>query len=409
VFFPIGDYPNPPKPQWVTRILLGINVAVFVFVTMPMEGRRLTTSDLADTEIRAVLDEMWHNAEEWVTRQGATRHEWEISRTKYEVFTFRYGYKPAKPGLLSLFFCMFLHAGFLHLFGNMLMLWIFGDNVEYRLGAVPYLIAYLGTGIIATISFALLNAGSTVPLVGASGAISGVLGFYLIWFPHNRIRVLIFFFFITFIHVRAAVVLVVYLLVDNILPMLLQMRDAGGSGVAHAAHIGGFVAGVIAAFLFNRAKGTIAPPRPAAPQAGHAPSFGRTDAPAAQPIEDVSASFTHAIEHGQMEDAAHAFARLAREGGTRPASEHVFLLANWLYENDFIPDSAAVFRYYIRNFPTGDDLDRVNLGLGLLLARRLNQATSARQYLLAAIEHADDSSNIAETARAELARIDELS
>ena len=85
---------------------------------------------------------------------------------------------------------MFLHAGFLHLFGNMLFLWIYGDNVEHRLGHVPYLFWYLATGVAATLFHMLGASGSQIPLVGASGAISGMLGFYFVWFPRNQVRLL---------------------------------------------------------------------------------------------------------------------------------------------------------------------------------------------------------------------------
>ena len=83
----------------------------------------------------------------------------------------------------------------------------------------------------------------------------------------------------------------------------------------------------------------------------------------------------------------------------------MFELANWLYENDFIKDGATVFRYYLKNYPRGENLDRVNLGLGILLSRRMDQPEGARQYLLAAIDTTPDGSQVAATARAELARL----
>ena len=87
---------------------------------------------------------------------------------------------------------MFLHGGFMHLFGNMLFLWIYGDNVEKRLGMIPFVLWYLATGAAATLFHAAVFSTSDVPLVGASGAISGVLGFYFVWFPRNTVRVLLF-------------------------------------------------------------------------------------------------------------------------------------------------------------------------------------------------------------------------
>ena len=105
--------------------------------------------------------------------------------------------------LLTALTSMFMHGSWAHLLGNMLFLWIFGDNVEARLGKIGYLASYLATGALATLTFAVLAPKSTVPLVGASGAISGVLGFYLIWFPFNQVRVLFVFFFIHIFYLRA--------------------------------------------------------------------------------------------------------------------------------------------------------------------------------------------------------------
>ena len=124
-----------------------------------------------------------------------------------------------------------------------------------------------------------------------------------------------------------------------------------------------------------------------------------------QPVSDATAKFGYAIEHTQMEDAAHAFAAISREGGSLPKDGHVFLLANWLYENDFTDDAAATFRYYLKSYPRGGDLDRANLGLGILLSRRLDQPAGARQYLLAAIDLTAAGSQVAEVAKAELNRI----
>ncbi len=414
---PLGDYPNPPKPQWATRILIAINVAIYLLITVPLDNQGLTPADLADTNTRAIIDDMFARVLPYLEPrnphidQAALKVLWQATISRYDLLVERYGYKPNSPDLLALLLCMFLHAGFIHLAGNMLFLWIYGDNIEYRLGTVPYLISYIATGIVATILFATFNAGSGIPLVGASGAISGVLGFYLIWFPYNYIRVLLFLppFFLTFVHIRAVFVLAVYLLLDNLLPFLMQ-RGSGG-GVAHIAHIGGFLSGIGAALLFDRAKGRIPPPRP---QAGYAGGPGRPvvqasgaptpNAPVPS-VEDVTATFGHAIEHQQMEDAAHSFARISREGGRPPQDNHVFALASWLYDNDFTQDAAAVFRFYLKSYPQGGDLDRANLGLGILLARRLDQPTGARQYLLAAIDLAPDGSQVAEVARAELNRL----
>lgn len=386
--FPIGDYPNPPRPQWVTRILVGINVAVFVLVTLPLSRQ---PADLRDPDTLRLVAE---------SRPDVDLRE----LSKYNVFTMKYGYRPGKPDLLALLTCMFLHVDFWHLFFNMLFLWIFGDNVEARLGKVGYLAGYLATGALATLSFAALAPGSMIPLVGASGAISGVLGFYLVWFPFNQVRILfIFVFFIQVFYIRALWALLFYLVANNILPYLAERGIGREGGVAHAAHIGGFLAGMAGAFGLNLLRGAQPVPRP---QAHH--ERARWGSPEARrivhrPVEDPSATFAQAMREARMEEAAHAFARIAREGGAPPSAEHVFRLGYWLYEGGFVPDAAAVFRYYIRNFPRGPDLDRVHLGLGILLARRLGQPTPAREHLLAAIDLGDPS--VAATAREELDRL----
>jgi membrane associated rhomboid family serine protease len=258
---PVGDYPNPRTTQWVTRLLVGLNVAIYLFVSLPLE-RPLDEEDWRDPRVREAVVEMLR------AQAGRDPDPSEIEQaarelSKYDLLVWRYGYKPARPDLLALFTCMFLHAGFGHLFGNMLMLWIFGDNVEARLGRVGYVVAYLLTGVVATLAFALPASKSMTPLVGASGAISGILGFYLIWFPHNQIRVVILYFYFLFVHVRAIWVLGVYLVIQNVLPFLLQSRGGGG-GVAHGAHIGGFIAGMVGALLFNmfRGKGAVPHPQP---------------------------------------------------------------------------------------------------------------------------------------------------
>ncbi len=382
----------------MTRLLIAANVAIFLFVTMPL-GRRLDRDDLRDPATRAAIEEMVRVLAERDGREPDVRDAISAMQelTKYDLFVFRHGYKPGKPELLSLFFCMFLHADFMHLFGNMLMLWIFGDNVEARLGRIGYLVAYLLTGVAATMGFSLLAPRSMTPLVGASGAISGVLGFYLLWFPYNQVRVAIFFFFyFLFIHVRAIWVLGVYLVVYNVLPFL-RGGAGGGGGIAYGAHIGGFFAGIAGAFLWSRVRGRVSAPHPA-------PYMERRRAPWVKPdrVPGAAADAFHAaVQMGRMEEAAHAFTRNVTEGGAPPKPAGVFALGRWLYENGFSADAAAIFRYYLANFPRGEDSDRVHLGLGVLLGRVLSQPLTARQHLHSAIDLAREPS-IAAKAREEL-------
>ena len=408
MFLPIGDYPNPRRAQWVTRILIALNVAIYLFVSLPLGRQPVERRDLAQPEAHDVLAALAADQGfDYEEARPDERYAWVRGQrlSRYDLFVMIHGYKPGRPSLLDLLVCMFLHGGFMHLFGNMLFLWIYGDNVEARMGTLGYLAGYLATGALATLTFAALNPGSLVPLVGASGAISGVLGFYLLWFPHNRVKVFLWwFYFIDVLHIRAVWFLIFYvLLFQNLLPIAAG-GGAGGGGVAHWAHVGGFAAGVAGAFLVDAVFGKRPAPHPDVPTRRRMrPDEMRTAY--AKVVEDTASTFSAALEAGRMEDAAYAFARLAREGGRPPPPAHVFRLANWLYENGFARDAAAVFRFYLKSFPRGEDLDRVHLGLGMLLSRRMGQAVAARQHLLAALDLAPDGSVVAAHARSELARI----
>jgi len=151
----------------------------------------------------------------------------------------------AFPSGLTLFSSMFMHGGLFHLFGNMLYLWIFGDNIEDRLGHIKFFIFYIMSGLIASFSYIITAPGSTVPMVGASGAISGVLGAYLLMFPRARILTLVFFgFFIRMVKIPAFFVLGFWFFLQ-LLNGLPSLGAEATGGVAWLAHIGGFLGGVL--------------------------------------------------------------------------------------------------------------------------------------------------------------------
>ena len=159
------------------------------------------------------------------------------------------------PRLLTIFTSMFLHGGLFHIGGNMLYLWIFGDNVEATLGHVRFLGFYLVSGVAAAVAQTGVAPSSEVPMIGASGAISGVLGAYLLLFPYATVLTLITFgFFIRFVHVPAVIVLGFWIVVQFLSGLLSYGGLAGhgeGGGVAWFAHIGGFVAGLALVFLLR--------------------------------------------------------------------------------------------------------------------------------------------------------------
>ena len=159
---------------------------------------------------------------------------------------------------LTLLTSMFMHGGFAHLFGNMLYLWIFGDNIEDDLGHARYAVFYLLCGVLASLAHVLTNTGSYIPSLGASGAISGVLGGYLLLHPHRRVHAIVLRGFVTQVPGWVAVGLWFVFQLINGLGMLGGGSQAGG--VAYAAHIGGFIAGFALVKLFAAGR-----PRRAAP------------------------------------------------------------------------------------------------------------------------------------------------
>jgi len=160
----------------------------------------------------------------------------------------------ANPGgdFITVFTSMFMHGGWLHLGGNMLYLWIFGDNVEDRFGHAKFAVFYLLCGIAATVAQVVVNASSNIPNLGASGAIAGVLGAYLILFPRGQVRVLMG---RGVVPMPALVVIGLWIVLQFVNGVGAITQSAETGGVAYMAHIGGFVAGLVLTFLFRR-RGT---------------------------------------------------------------------------------------------------------------------------------------------------------
>ena len=187
-----------------------------------------------------------------------------LSPRAADVFINTYGLVPARiqlalmgdprvtigDALVPLFTCMFLHGGWLHILGNMWFLWIFGGNVEDRLGPLTFLVFYLVCGIVSGITQAVFSWGSHIPSVGASGAISGVLGAYMVFFPYARILTLVplFIFFFT-ARIPAAIFIGLWFVVQFLsgVGTLGAAGAAASGGVAWWAHIGGFIVGAILA------------------------------------------------------------------------------------------------------------------------------------------------------------------
>ena len=156
----------------------------------------------------------------------------------------------------TLFSSMFMHAGWLHLGGNMLYLWIFGDNVEDRFGHITFLIFYLLCGLAATGAQLSFSLGSGVPNLGASGAIAGVLGAYILMFPQGWVRVLLYS-RTTLMPAWIVIGLWFALQLFSGIGSIANTAQSGGGGVAYMAHVGGFVAGLVLGFLFRGSRGAV--------------------------------------------------------------------------------------------------------------------------------------------------------
>jgi membrane associated rhomboid family serine protease len=230
---PIGDQDEPGGLPVINIAIIAINVLVFVFLQLPNDAFTMGFSTIPK-EITTGVDLV-----------GPLP----ITLPDGSVATIVEAPGP-NPIWLTLFTSMFMHGGWAHLGGNMLFLFIFGDNVERRLGSLLYLAFYLVCGVLASLAQVATNPESVIPSLGASGAISGVLAAYLVYFPQNRVRVLVGFRFVT--EVPALMMIGLWALIQFISGIgSIAVTDQTTGGVAYFAHIGGFVAGLVLAFLLR--------------------------------------------------------------------------------------------------------------------------------------------------------------
>ena len=210
MFFPYKDDNPRVLIPFVTYFIIGLNVLVFIYQYFIIQGAQLS-----------------------------------------ENFIYTYALIPANPSILTIFSSMFMHGGFTHIIFNMWFLWIFGDNIESVLGHKKYLLFYFLCGIGAGLSQIQIDPESTIPMVGASGAIAGVLGAYLFRFPRATVHVLVILIvFITFIRVPAMIVIGFWFL-SNLTAGIGTLGIEQTGGTAWFAHIGGFISGVLFNYLFK--------------------------------------------------------------------------------------------------------------------------------------------------------------
>jgi membrane associated rhomboid family serine protease len=173
-------------------------------------------------------------------------YEFSLDSYSQNAFIATYGLVPDHFNYANILTSMFLHGGWMHVLGNMWFLWIFGDNIEDILGHGKYLAFYLMCGVVAALTQVLFNFYSRVPMVGASGAIAGVMGAYLVKFPHSRIRTAVFFIFILFTDVPAWAMLIYWFAIQLFSGVgSLGETQASQGGTAFFAHVGGFIAGIV--------------------------------------------------------------------------------------------------------------------------------------------------------------------
>jgi len=179
-------------------------------------------------------------------------YQWSLPPSDFNRFVNNWGIVPDHIQIASLFTSMFLHEGWLHLIGNMLYLWVFGRNVEDLIGSGRFLTFYLLCGLAAAVVHVVFNPFSRIPTIGASGAIAGIMGAYLVKFPRARIVTLVpIFFFFTTVELPAAILLLFWFAIQFFSGFgSLAENDYSGGGTAWFAHIGGFIAGMLLIRLF---------------------------------------------------------------------------------------------------------------------------------------------------------------
>jgi len=411
VFFPIGDDNPSVRRPYVTWTLVGLNVLVFVLVNLM--GRQVFGKGLNT-----------------LLREG--------------------GFIPQDPEILDCFTSMFLHAGIIHLAGNMLFLWIFGDNVEDKLGPFLFAVFYLLSGAFAVGLYLVFPGRKDIPLVGASGAISGVLGCYMVFFPAAKVRVFYWFFFIflgTFM-LQAKWFLGIYIGMNLFEWLVLENQYV--TGVAYAAHVGGFAVGVMAAVItkgrlrrtgrltrIDELTGFAGGPTPGRkvphyePTRHHSPQKERM-APEHGPMKlsttdrvrkgfvsprietrrdgegffGIEEAIAGNVKSGQLDVAVEKYTDYVRMRHAKalPAWAQIEIAGELFRRNDY-EGALEAYRRYLAHFPSGPDAPEARFRLGIILSRHRKEYFRAREYLLqAAVEHPDE--QIVGFARKELKRIE---
>jgi membrane associated rhomboid family serine protease len=346
-------------------------------------------------------------------------------------FTARLMLQPADPHLWQYITYAFLHANFMHIFGNMLFLYIFGNNINDRMGNLGYLAFYLSGAVVAGIGYVIFDRQN--PVLGASGAVAAVTGAYLILLPKSNISVLILFFFFGVVEIASLWFILVFFLMDVLGEVAPQLMG-GAAAVAHAAHISGTLFGaalctvllatgllprdqfdiVALAQRWNRrrvyrdvvasgydpfgyraargVRGVAAPPTP--PDA------------ATQRVLDLRAQISLAAAGHDLATAAQLHQQLMALDPNQVLSRGAQMdVANYLTSQHQYPQAAAAYEQLLRFYPNYEQIEQVDLMLGVIYGRYLNQPEKAKECLRRAIARMHFSPQL-EMARAELAHLE---
>ncbi len=332
----------------------------------------------------------------------------QLGGSQAEGFANRYLMLQAEvPSLYQFFTYQFLHADVMHLAGNMIFLWVFGNSVNAKMGDLPYLMFYLACGVFAGWGFAI---GNVAPLIGASGAIAGVTTGFLVLFPRSRVTVMYFFFFIGFFDIPAMLLIGLKIILwDNIIAP--QMGSAGT--VAYSAHLAGYVFGFVGALLMLLVR---ALPRDhfdllslmdrwnrrrqfqsamSAPGADLRASYGRVarDVPrSAQEqgaedirfdrVSDLRSKISDAIDAGDVAGAARVYGELVGVDPKQclPARQQI-VIGKEFVNTQRSSQAANAFDRYLINYPGGADTEEIRLLVGIIYTRDLQQHETAEKHL----------------------------
>jgi membrane associated rhomboid family serine protease len=253
---PVHDDNPVRRTPVVTYALIVVNLVVFLFE--PVHQYFMGSQTVADVCRQYVFFDKWAAIpKELLSGHPLAAHQWVVG-TGASQFVCAPDHFAHKSVVLSVLYAMFLHAGWLHVLGNMLFLYIFGNNIEDRFGRFPFLVFYIAAGYAATYGFSLMDSGSKETLVGASGAIAGVLGAYLILYPRAKVLSLLPFLFFLPVRLPAWVVLGSWFVLQ-----WLYAAGTGvgqGAGVAYVAHVVGFIVGMFVGWVVKvAAEGRTSP------------------------------------------------------------------------------------------------------------------------------------------------------